>query len=155
MVYTKDIITPANTSKSQMIRSVIPITPGLVYRFELEFPTGPCGLLYVSVWDGGYQVWPSTPGEWFHSDGIAIGFDDCYWKDQPPYEFQIYTFNLDEDWEHWCQLRIGMVTKEEFIARFLPSYAYREALELLEKIREEQESRRRAVIERGLSWVRR
>ena len=34
---------------------------------------------------------------------------------------QIYTYNLDTKYDHTCQVRIGIVSKDEFIERYLPS----------------------------------
>jgi len=132
MIYTTDITTPANTAKNDPLITVGKVTKGLVYRVEIEFPPGAAGLHHVVIFDGGYQVWPSTPGQTFHGGWSIIGFDDTYLKMAAPFEFKAYSWNLDETYDHLIQVRIGMVSDEVFMARYLPTYAYDHFAKLLE-----------------------
>ena len=88
--------------------------------------------------DGGFQVWPSPLGSWFTGDSIVIGFDDVYLKESAPYQFNIFTYNDDDTYEHLIHVRIGLVTNEIFMARFLPSMAYKDFAEALLQIQAEQ-----------------
>ena len=126
MIYAKQVTTPANTAMLDAIKSTLRITKGLIYRVEFHFPLGSAGLMGVMITDGNYQLWPSSVGEWFTGDQIVIAFDDVYLKEASPFEFQIYTYNLDDTYEHLINIRIGLLTKELFQARFLPSLAYKD-----------------------------
>lgn len=153
MIYTVSITTPKNTLVTAPRRTVLTVTKGLVFRFDVQFPPGPCGLVYVAVFDGNYQVWPSTPGQWFISDDMVIGYDDLYFKNAAPFEFTIYTVNLDDTYDHWCQIRIALVTKEVYMARFIPSLAWKEYAELLTRIESEQAARREELIVSPFPWI--
>jgi hypothetical protein len=153
MIYAADIITPANTPLESPLCTRLKVTKGLIYRVEIDFPPGPCGFLYVAIFDGSYRCWPSTPGTWLHSDSLVIAFDDTYLKETQPYEFQIYTYSIDDTYEHWCQVRLGMVSKEIFMARFLPSLTYQEMLKAIEGLGKLQEEQKQAVIEQPFSWL--
>lgn len=154
MIFTADI----NTDEiihgfDNPLKTILKITTGLIYKVEVEFPTGPCGLLYTCCFDGLHSVWPSSDNVWFHSDGMTIGFDDLYLKTQPPFELQIFTVNLDDTYPHWCQWRIGLVSQEVFMARFLPTYEYEYFKKMLQEMAEEERERAEARLEAPFSWL--
>lgn len=128
------------------------VTKGLVYRVEVEFPPGPLGLCHVSIWDGGYQCWPSNPDFDFHSDNGYITFEDTYLKLAAPYEFRAITWNEDDTYQHTVHVRIGMVSSEIYMARFLPTLSYDKMLEVLRETQEQQEAERQALIASPLPW---
>ena len=98
-------------------------------------------------------MWPSNLGEWFRASHVPIAFDDTYFKTIEPFEFDIYTANDDDTYSHGALVRIGLVSKEIFMARFLPSYTYKYFLEMLETMRAEEEARRREIIESPFPWI--
>jgi len=97
------------------------VTSGLVFKVEFYFPAGSAGLMGVAVFDGLYQVWPSTVGEFFIGEDQLIAFDDMYLKEAAPFEFQCYTYNVDDTNNHFVSVRIGLVSADVFLARFMPS----------------------------------
>ncbi|KKM63238.1 hypothetical protein LCGC14_1513550 [marine sediment metagenome] len=142
MIYTATISTPITTSESNRQRTSLAITKGLVYKVEIAFPPGSMGLLHVILYDGAHQLWPSTPGENFYADSYTLEFEDLHLKLVPPWEFQIETWNNDDTHEHALQIRIGMVDKEIFMARYLPSMAYEQLIRMIaEETRKQEEQR--------------
>ena len=136
MVYSKYISTPANTALASPVRTEIRVTKGLVYKVEFYFPPGPSGLMGAAVFDGLYQAWPSTVGEYFASDDETISFDDLYVKESPPFSFQCFTYNLDTAFAHSVGVRIGLVSDEAFMARFLPN----KSRAVFEKLRKQMQA---------------
>lgn len=124
MVYSVSISTDADTSEVDAIRTVLRVGKGLVWRIEAEFPPGCAGLAHLKIMDGGYQVFPASPGQSFASDGTVISFDDLYLKDSAPYQFDVLTWNLDEYYSHTLQIRIGMASSEAFMSRYMPSVSW-------------------------------
>ena len=157
MVYTIPITTGKNTSKSNPDRTILSVTKGLVYKVELDFPPGSAGLLGCAIFDGGYQVWPSSLGNWFTGDSIVIGFDDVYLKESAPFQFNIFTYNTDDTYDHLVNVRIGLVSSEIFMARFLPSMAYKDFVESLSQIQADQkvlvEQQQQEIIENPFPWL--
>ena len=153
MIYTGNITIPANTPSSSPVREEIQVVNGLVYKIEIEFPPGPEGTTHIVINDGGFQVWPSSPGIDFASDGYTISFDDTYLKTIDPLTFQIYGYNTDTENEHTIQVRIGMVSKDIFIARFLPSYTYKHLEQLMSKMEAEEKERTRQILAKPFSWL--
>ena len=131
MIYTANITTTKSTPKTALKKTVLHVNKGLVYKVEIYVPPGAAGLLGVSVFDGLYQVWPSSVGEFFVGDDIMISFDDLFLKEAAPYQFQICTYNEDDTYDHTCSVRVGLVSNEAFMARFLPT----KSREYFEKMR--------------------
>ena len=134
MIYTKTITAAAGGSAAVPIDVDMPVTNGVIYQFELYFPPGSSGLLYVRVNDGAFAVWPSEPGEWFFGDNTLISFPDRYFIQAPDHRFKIWYYNLDTAYDHKFQVRIGQVTAEMFIASFMPGYGQEDLAPLLEQM---------------------
>lgn len=150
MIYVVDITTPANTAKTALKKTRIHLTNGLVYKVEFYFPSGSQGLMGVAVFDGLFQVWPSNIGEFFIGSDVNISFEDLYLKSSAPFEFQCYTYNEDDIYDHLVVVRIGLVSNEVYIARFLPTKTYEyfeELLATMQAEREEQARFQRELIE--------
>lgn len=140
MIYTANITTPKDRAKTNLKKTVLKVTKGLVYKVEVFFPPGSAGLMGVAVFDGLYQVWPSNVGEFFIGEDQEIDFDDLYLKESAPFEFQCYTYNTDETYPHFVSVRIGLVSSEVFLARFLPTKGHDYLVKLRRQLREERMS---------------
>lgn len=139
MIYSANITTPKDTAQTELQKTSIHVTKGLVYKVEFYFPPGSHGLLGLAVFDGLYQVWPSSVGEFFIGDDLNIVFDDMYFKESSPFEFQCYTYNLDDTHEHSVSVRIGLVLKQVFQARYLPTTSAEVFKEVLAQMEVERE----------------
>ena len=153
MIYTIDFTIPKNTSKSSPKHTPLIISRGLVYRVEFQFPAGCAGLAGVIVSDGSFQIWPSSLGQWFHTDNHVIAFDDMYLKYNAPFQFDFWGYNEDETYPHTIYCRIGIADKEIFQARYLPNVAYEMMQAELNKVSAEQEAERQALIETPFPWI--
>lgn len=146
MIYTATISTPKSTDAANKKRSRLSVTKGLVYKVEIDFPHGSAGLLHAQIFQPGFQIWPTNPNEDFHTPGFVISFEDTYLKDTAPYRFDILTWNEDDTYAHTMQIRIGMVSKEAFMARFMPGMLYDDMLHALSEISRQQEADKLAII---------
>lgn len=124
MIFQATISTAASTTKGAYKLTRLRLTTGLVYRIEVEWPPPGSGLAGVAIFDGSLQLWPATAAEWFIDNGLLVGFDDLFLKEAPPYEFQIRTYNLDDTFAHSVMVRVGLVSKEAFRARFMPNITW-------------------------------
>lgn len=138
MIYSAGITTLKKPDWGKIKHTVLSVTKGLVYKVEFYFPSGSSGLMGVAVFDGLFQCWPSTVGEFFAGDDTVISFDDLYLKEAAPYQFDIYTYNDDDAHDHLVAVRLGLVSKEVFLARFLPTKGYDYLMELIAKLAAEQ-----------------
>lgn len=158
MIYTANITTEKNRSQTNLKKTIIRVTKGLVFKVEFFFPPGSAGLMGLAVFDGLYQVWPSSVGEFFISDDETISFEDLYLKESGPFEFQCYTYNTDDTNNHLVGVRIGLVSSEVFIARFMPTRDRSYFKRLREKILSERSARlvkqRDQMAGETLEWLR-
>ena len=154
MVYLAEVTTPPAiyTAAAPMLTKLA-VTKGLVYKFHLYAPHGAMGLHYVQVFDGSYQLWPSSPGKAFRGDGIQIDWDDIYLKSVEPYEFTIKSWNLDDTYEHLTVIAVGMVSEEAFMARFLPSMSWENAVKAMADIQARQIEQQQAIIAQPFAWL--
>lgn len=133
MIYIANITIPKVTPAIQPVCERVKISLGLIYKVEIQFPPGCGGLAHLVINDGGYQVWPSTPGRDFATDDYTISFEDNYLKQADPSELQIYGYNEDETYPHTLQVRFGVASRDEFMARYLPTMTYDYFMKLMEK----------------------
>lgn len=150
MIYTANITTPKDRARTNLKKTVLHVTKGLVYKVEFYFPAGSAGLMGIAVFDGLYQVWPSNVGEFFIGEDQLIAFDDMYLKESAPYEFQCYSYNNDDTYEHFVAVRIGLVSSEVFLARFLPTKGHEYLVKLRRRMTEERASLARLQTERRI-----
>lgn len=139
MIYVANITTLKDTEKTGPKKTTIHVTKGLVYKVEFYFPSGSAGLMGVAIFDGLYQVWPSSVGEFFIGEDQVISFDDMYLKEAEPFEFQAYTYNTDDTYPHEVSVRIGLVSKEVFQARYLPAKSSEVFMQVLAQMKVERE----------------
>lgn len=147
MIYTANITTDEKGAKTKLKHTVLNVTKGLIYKVEFYFPSGSAGLMGVAVFDGLFQCWPSTVGEFFKSDGETISFDDMYLKEAAPYQLDCYSYNTDDTYPHAVTVRVGLVSKEVFLARFMPTKGYDYLAGLLEKMSLEKDAQAAAQAE--------
>jgi len=157
MIYNANITTPANTPKTELKKTIIHVTKGLVYKAEFYFPYGSEGKMGVAVFDGLFQVWPSNIGEFFIGSNINISFDDLYLKASAPFEFQCYSYNTDDIFDHLVSVKIGLVSSEVFMARFMPTKTYEYLTKLIKKMEEErleqQQEQRERIKKTPFKWL--
>jgi hypothetical protein len=111
---------------------------GLVVKVEIYFPPGSSGLMGCRIFDGGYQAFPATPGEWFLGDNLLLTYEELYDKSAAPAVFDVYTYNLDTLYSHVIQVRIVAVSKDEYIMRYNPLLQNQAMQDLLAKIQTDQ-----------------
>jgi len=153
MIYALDFLLEKQATPAIVEHQTLKVTKGLVYKVEFHFPPGCAGLAHLAVFDGGHQVWPSSPGETFHTDNFNISFEDVYMKLAAPYQFDFYGYNEDTLWPHTVYCRIAMVSKDIFMARWLPTLAYDHFIKLMREEQKMQEERRKEILAEPFPWL--
>jgi hypothetical protein len=109
MFFRFGITTPANTAESAKQKTVLKVAYGVVHHVEIQFPPGPVGLLHLHINDALHQVWPINADEDFASHNINMSFREFIPMFTEPFEFQAYTWNLDDTYEHLVIIRLGIL----------------------------------------------
>jgi len=153
MIYAASITTSKEGSEEQAASTVLPVTPGLLWLLEVDFPPGCCGLAHIQIFDGLYQVFPATPGESFHGDNFTLHLEDLYFKQAAPFEFVLKTWNEDEKWDHDLQVRVGMAMGRAEMSRYMPALAWENFQELMAEAITKQEETRQLQLEAALKAI--
>jgi len=150
MIYSPSITTDAATVEGSKADVTLKLTSGLIWLFEVDFPPGCCGLLHVQIFDGLYQVLPSSMGEALHSDSVTVKFDDLYWKQAAPFELTIRTWNEDDTWPHTTQVRVGLASTRAEMSRYIPAISFENFEKMLAESIAQQEAIRKLQLLAGI-----
>jgi len=137
MIFQHSLDIPASTTVDEPLRENMKVVQGLVYKLDIMFPPGCSGLAHLAINYGLHRLWPMDELEYFSSDSNTIAYDETYeLKEEPPI-LNIIGWNDDTFWAHKITVRLGIVAKVEYMARYLPHLAY-----ILIKEAEEEEKRK-------------
>ena len=115
MFYAWDITLTRDRAKATRQKTVLKVEKGTVTRFELVFPTGCCGLVYVHINQALHQVFPKNPDYQLTGNGATIVSTDEYEIKEPPLELEFYGWNTDEIYDHTITVRIQLVPAKEIL----------------------------------------
>lgn len=113
MIFRKGVTTPKDTFETAKKVTRLKLTKGIITKIDISFPIGCAGLLHVAINYGLHQVWPINSDESFAGDGETISFEEHIVVENDPFELMIYTWNLDDTYEHMCAVRIGLRREDE------------------------------------------
>lgn len=139
MIYSASITTLKSPATPPLMKTIMKVTKGLVYKVEFYFPPGSAGMMGVAVFDGLFQVWPSSVGDFFTGDDVLISFDDLYLKNAAPFQFDVYTYNEDDVFPHEVHVRLGLVSNEVYMARFMPTRRWQHFVELRKQMQKDRD----------------
>lgn len=146
MIYGGVIVTPSNTPISSPIKTIFPVTSGIIYVLKIYFPPGSAGLLHIQVFDAGYQLFPTNEGESFSGDNIDFSFDETYDKSNPPYELIALTWNDDTEYQHQLGVYMGFASRDEYIARYIPQSTVNDAIVAAMSMQQQGEEARKDTV---------
>ena len=105
MIYTKELIIPANTLVTSPFSDTLGLVDGVVSEVNIMFPLGCKGLVGVRVYDFEHIVWPSNPDKWLVADGETIHWTDDYTLAGAPNTLTLEGYNNDDSYEHTVYFR--------------------------------------------------
>lgn len=120
MIFSLTVSTPANTVKTDVLRTPIKLFLGLIYHVEIYFPPGSWGLLGVQLHAGGHQLYPYNNGGWFYGEDMLFKYDDLEYFTISTAQMDIVTYNLDEQFDHKVMVNIGIMTNKQFQQAIAP-----------------------------------
>lgn len=145
MIFSKSITIQPNTSKEQMVYADCELMKGLIYTVQIRIPSGHAGLAGLCIAHGNLQIWPSLPGTFFVGDDDSLRFDDLYSLEEEPYLLRLWGYNEDTFYAHRFYVYFGIVSKEVYIAKYVPVEQYKYFQHMVEKL----ESELKVVDEKG------
>jgi len=149
MIYQTTIKTAASVGETDDNKTTLSLNRGLLYQIDVYFPPGPSGLLHAQIFEKGVLLYPSSENESFIGDNHYISFNDTYLLTLPPYEFTVKTWNEDTKYAHTVIIRIGLLTKDDLIVRYLPQDIKTVFDQYIKENKEEQSEQDQA----NLDWL--
>jgi len=153
MIYSISPEFIAGGNENNLVSHSLKVTSGVVYKVTVWFPYGCAGTTRIAIFDGNYQCWPTTIGQFFSGSRVKYDFEDTYLKEKPPYEFIIKGYNSDSRNNHLAYIHIGLVSNEIFMARFLPTYSLEMFQTFLDTLRLEREEREKAILDKPFDYL--
>ena len=96
MIYTQEILIPANTLPTDPLIAEVAVVQGVVRRVWIRWRWGSADLAGCSIYRGAFQVWPTSGFQWFPSTTLDTAWDEDYPLGDEPLQFTIKSYNLDE-----------------------------------------------------------
>lgn len=112
MFYVKEITTDADTARADSVETDRRVWAGVIHHVDVVFPAGCAGLLHVTIWHGGHQIFPSEELQDFAGDGETVSFKDHYKLIPGENLIRIKTWNEDDTFSHTCRVRIGVLPQK-------------------------------------------
>lgn len=119
MFYAWDIKLLNSQTELTETRQFLWMERGTITRFELTFPTGCAGLVYVHVDHALHQLYPKNPLDRLRGNGSTIIASDEYEIKEPPFALEVHGWNTDDTYDHTVTIRIQLVPAKEIIHRVI------------------------------------
>lgn len=142
MILNKVVSTNANTDKNNPHKTSWKITKGLIYQVDFYFPPGPSGLVGVKILEGSLTLYPLGGSDYLIGDNIKYSFSDLHNFNIETNLLDIYTYNIDEAYEHLIQITIGVVSEQTYVAFYDTEERIKMANDAVKASRELEESQR-------------
>lgn len=111
-IYTRKIITPANSTKEEEIE----IEGHVITNISVFFPPGCQALVAVSFWYGIKQIAPTEEGTDLRGSGEAVTWDEYWELPESPCKIRIKVVNEDDTYSHIVLVRIVVKKKVQLVA---------------------------------------
>lgn len=108
MFFTFPITIFANTPSTAKLKTILPLTRGIITRINVEFPAGHVGLTHIGINRGLNQVWPTNPDATLKSSNETIVWEEDYSLDLEPFQLEAYAWNEDDTYDHTITVRIEL-----------------------------------------------
>jgi hypothetical protein len=121
--YEFPLTIPANTPATAPTQQTVELSPGTISRVELQFPRGCVGLVHVKVLHALHQVWPTNPDGDISSEGYNVAWSDDYDLSEPPFQFILSGYNLDDSFPHTIIFRFQLTRSTPPAAPTTPDFS--------------------------------
>lgn len=112
MVYEYDILVEAGQADDDPEILNIPITRGVIHKYEVSFPPGCVNMVKVRIWHGLHQVWPTNPEGYHKGDGYLLSYREHYDLTEKPAILQVRVSSPGTVENHTVTVRFAILGKK-------------------------------------------
>lgn len=116
MIYEFGIRTLTTHTKTSPLKTKLKLTRGILHQLDIISYPGSMGTLYLSLFHGGHQVFPTNPDEVIRLAGEPFHFREAYKLYSSPYILDVYSYLYDPlgvTYSHDVRVRIGLLDEDE------------------------------------------
>lgn len=100
MVFSFNIITLKNTIEANAKITNLSLSKGVFVKWFVYFPSGSQGLLHLRIMRGNQTILPTNFNGSIVGNNVSMQSEEFIFFSQPPYQFEIHTWNFDETYDH-------------------------------------------------------
>lgn len=112
MNYELRLSVPKNTPKTAPVEDTLTVHPGVVKEVNILFPSRCAQLAHVQIIRSLQNLWPPYDDMSFTGDGEVVDWEEEYLLDDPPFDFTIRAWNLDDTYPHTVTIRMNVIPLE-------------------------------------------
>jgi len=109
LIFTWDIIVPANTLESAPASDTLKLSAGVITHIGIKFPAGCHGMVGVRLKIQEAQILPVPRGEWVTGDDETCESDYHIEFTRERQEMEFEGISPDTDYDHTISVRITML----------------------------------------------
>jgi len=103
---------PKGTTAALPHEEVVNLVSGIVHRVEIAFPAGCRGTVYLAIYKGLHQVWPTNIDEAFSAEDYTIEIDEAERLPAGPNQFRLVGWTPIAQYDHKLRVRVGILPPE-------------------------------------------
>lgn len=122
MIYEFEITTTTSHTSTNLKKSELKLYKGMIHRLDIISFPGSMGVLYISLFHGGHQLFPSNTGSYFRLGGETFSFMERYNLKSEPFILDAYSYLYHVDgvsYNHDCLVRVGLLKRDEVYGQVL------------------------------------
>ncbi len=104
---------PAGTLATSPFRQALKLSYGVITHVQIVIPSGHAGKAHLTLFNGGFQLYPMSRGQTYHGDDVDFNFDDRLKLGAVPYELTAVGWNTDADHDHEFLILVNMLLPDQ------------------------------------------
>lgn len=121
--YSFLVLIPSSTVETSPYSQILKVHKGIIHDIEIIIPPGHAGLAHLRLYLHEHQLYPLSPGEDYHGDGVHINFKDFQPIDTAPFELKAVGWNLDDTFDHRFIVNVGILPAVVLLPQLLTQTA--------------------------------
>ena len=109
MLYSYDLVLPANTTKTAPVTLDCPVSPGILSRVVVVFPSGHAGLTHLRIMQWSHQLYPTNEDGSLSGDGEVLDWPEELELRDSPLVFRLVGWNDDDTYQHTITVRLDII----------------------------------------------
>jgi len=106
MLYVVPVTVPAGTPVESPVEAYVEIEEEYITRIDVQFPAGVRNEVYVAIFYGEMQIFPSTKGTWVTGEAETVSAEVKIWLPDKPTRLTIKAISPNADYPHNILVRI-------------------------------------------------